>query len=80
MRVPIDDHAGVLDLPGGRSHWVVCDRCALVYQSPRPGPDAVARLYDGGDYHTTRRWEAGMREEDTRFFGLKRECGLHEEI
>ena len=33
-----------------------------------------------GDYHTTRRWEAGMREEDTRFFGLKRECGLHEEI
>ena len=32
-----------------------------------------------GDYHTTRRWEPGMREEDTRFFGLKRECGLHEE-
>lgn len=54
IRVPIDDHAGVLDLPDGRSHWVVCDRCALVYQSPRPGPDAVARLYDGGDYHTTR--------------------------
>jgi len=22
--------------------------------------------------------EAGMSEEDTRFFGLKRECGLHE--
>lgn len=33
-----------------------------------------------GDFHTTRRWEPGMREEDTRFFGLKRECGLHEEI
>lgn len=31
-----------------------------------------------GDVHSTRRWEAGMREEDTRFFGLKRECGLHE--
>ncbi len=31
-----------------------------------------------GDIHTTRRREAGMREEDTRFFGLKRECGLHE--
>jgi phosphoadenosine phosphosulfate reductase len=30
-----------------------------------------------GDTHTTRRLEAGMREEDTRFFGLKRECGLH---
>lgn len=54
LRVPIDDHADVLALPGRRSRWVVCDRCALVYQSPRPGPDAVARLYDGGDYHTTR--------------------------
>lgn len=31
-----------------------------------------------GDWHTTRKLEAGMSEEDTRFFGLKRECGLHE--
>lgn len=30
-----------------------------------------------GDVHSTRAWEPGMREEDTRFFGLKRECGLH---
>jgi len=30
-----------------------------------------------GDVHTTRRWEPGMRDEDTRFFGLQRECGLH---
>lgn len=30
-----------------------------------------------GDVHATRRWEPGMREEDTRFFGLRRECGLH---
>jgi phosphoadenosine phosphosulfate reductase len=30
-----------------------------------------------GDVHTTRPWQPGMREEDTRFFGLKRECGLH---
>ena len=30
-----------------------------------------------GDVHTTRRWQPGMLEEDTRFFGLKRECGLH---
>jgi phosphoadenosine phosphosulfate reductase len=22
--------------------------------------------------------EEGMNEQDTRFFGLKRECGLHE--
>lgn len=32
-----------------------------------------------GDTHTTRKWEPGMNEEETRFFGLKRECGLHEE-
>ncbi|MBD9367165.1 phosphoadenylyl-sulfate reductase [Xanthomonas sp. XNM01] len=33
-----------------------------------------------GDFHTTSRWEPGMRDEDTRFFGIKRECGIHEEI
>lgn len=31
-----------------------------------------------GDTHTSRPWEPGMSEEETRFFGLKRECGLHE--
>jgi len=31
-----------------------------------------------GDVHSTVRWQAGMREQDTRFFGWKRECGLHE--
>ena len=31
-----------------------------------------------GDIHTTRRWEPGMDPEDTRFFGLKRECGIHD--
>ncbi|MFC3550193.1 phosphoadenylyl-sulfate reductase [Lysobacter cavernae] len=30
-----------------------------------------------GDVHTTRPLQPGMTEEDTRFFGLKRECGLH---
>lgn len=33
-----------------------------------------------GDVHTTRRLIDGMTEEDTRFFGLKRECGLHEHV
>lgn len=33
-----------------------------------------------GDVHTTRRFEPGMAEEDTRFFGLQRECGLHTEL
>jgi phosphoadenosine phosphosulfate reductase len=32
-----------------------------------------------GDTHTSRKWEPGMTEEETRFFGLKRECGLHED-
>ncbi|KKD59532.1 phosphoadenosine phosphosulfate reductase [Grimontia sp. AD028] len=32
-----------------------------------------------GDVHTTRKLEDGMSEEETRFFGLKRECGLHED-
>jgi phosphoadenosine phosphosulfate reductase len=31
-----------------------------------------------GDTHTTRPLGEGMSAEDTRFFGLKRECGLHE--
>lgn len=33
-----------------------------------------------GDTHTTSRLEPGMREEDTRYFGLKRECGIHLEV
>ncbi|WP_290633105.1 phosphoadenylyl-sulfate reductase [Aquisalimonas sp.] len=33
-----------------------------------------------GDVHTTRRLDDGMTEEETRFFGLKRECGLHEDV
>lgn len=32
-----------------------------------------------GDVQTSRPLEAGMSEEETRFFGLKRECGLHED-
>lgn len=31
-----------------------------------------------GDHHSSHPLSEGMREEDTRFFGLKRECGLHE--
>ena len=32
-----------------------------------------------GDVHTTRPLTADMTEEETRFFGLKRECGIHED-
>ena len=31
-----------------------------------------------GDWHSTKKLGEGMTEEDTRFGGLKRECGLHE--
>jgi phosphoadenosine phosphosulfate reductase len=31
-----------------------------------------------GDVHTSRPLEPGMRGEETRFFGLKRECGIHD--
>jgi phosphoadenosine phosphosulfate reductase len=31
-----------------------------------------------GDTHTSRPVSEGVSEEDSRFFGLKRECGLHE--
>ena len=33
-----------------------------------------------GDFHTTSRWEPGMSAEDTRYFGIKRECGIHVEV
>ncbi len=33
-----------------------------------------------GDFHTSSRWEPGMSAEDTRHFGLKRECGIHVEL
>ncbi len=32
-----------------------------------------------GDTHTTTKYEAGMDPEKVRFFGLKRECGIHED-
>lgn len=31
-----------------------------------------------GDHHTSQPLTPGLSEEQTRFFGLKRECGLHE--
>ncbi|MDF1852600.1 MAG: phosphoadenylyl-sulfate reductase [Verrucomicrobiales bacterium] len=33
-----------------------------------------------GDWHTSRKLTDGMSAEETRFFGLKRECGLHEDL
>ena len=33
-----------------------------------------------GDWHTSAKLTDGMSEEETRFYGLKRECGLHEDM
>lgn len=33
-----------------------------------------------GDWHTSSQLTEGMKEEETRFFGLKRECGLNENL
>ena len=33
-----------------------------------------------GDTHTSHRLVDGVTEEEVRFFGLKRECGLHEDF
>lgn len=54
VRAPRDDHAKDLGLLDSRSHWVVCDDCGLVYQSPRPDEAGVAELYEGGSYHEGR--------------------------
>lgn len=54
IRAPRDDHARDLGLRDSRSHWVVCDDCGLVYQSPRPDEAGVAELYEGGTYHVGR--------------------------
>lgn len=54
VRVPRDDYAREVGLPDSRSHWVVCEDCGLVYQSPRPGAEVVDDLYEGGSYHETR--------------------------
>ncbi len=37
-----------------------------------------ARYVSLGDWHSTSKLKAGMISEETRFNGVKRECGLHE--
>lgn len=54
MRVPRDDLAERLGTAGGRSSWVVCTACAMVFQSPRPRQAVVDDLYLGGAYHEHR--------------------------
>ncbi|HET7569202.1 MAG TPA: phosphoadenylyl-sulfate reductase [Gammaproteobacteria bacterium] len=58
-----------------RDVWVYLKRHRLPYH-----PLWEQGYVSIGDVHTTRPLEQGMREEETRFFGLQRECGLHSEL
>ncbi|KDM90364.1 phosphoadenylyl-sulfate reductase [Photobacterium galatheae] len=59
--------------------WTEQDIDAYLLKHDLPYHPLRAQGYRSmGDVHTTVKWEPGMKEEDTRFFGLKRECGLHE--
>ncbi|TFE68847.1 phosphoadenosine phosphosulfate reductase [Methylacidiphilum sp. Yel] len=51
----------------------------FIYKNKLPmHPLAFEGYVSIGDIHTTSKLEAGMLPEQTRFFGIKRECGLHE--
>nr|WP_086939469.1 phosphoadenylyl-sulfate reductase [Thaumasiovibrio occultus] len=53
---------------------------AYLAQHDLPHHPLLAQGYRSvGDVHTTVKWQPGMDVQDTRFFGLKRECGLHED-
>jgi SAM-dependent methyltransferase len=54
VRAPREEHALALQLPNGRSQWVVCTGCGLVFQCPRPRRETLEALYDGGEYHEIR--------------------------
>jgi phosphoadenosine phosphosulfate reductase len=79
--------AKVLELKNGRwklhpiVDWTDRDVWQYLKQNDLPYHPLWEQGYISiGDVHTTRPFEEGMREEDTRFFGLKRECGIHVEV
>ncbi len=74
----------VLELRDGRwklhplADWSDADVRDYMHRHALPDHPLRSQGYVSiGDVHTTRPLTPGMREEDTRFFGLKRECGLH---
>eukprot|EP00754_Rhynchopus_humris_P043518 Rhum_TRINITY_DN3327_c0_g1::Rhum_TRINITY_DN3327_c0_g1_i1::g.10408::m.10408/K00390/cysH; phosphoadenosine phosphosulfate reductase len=59
--------------------WTDDDVDAYLKENSLPYHPLKAEGYVSvGDVHTTQKWKPGMDKEKTRFFGLKRECGLHE--
>lgn len=71
LLVPRDQLAEQLGIDGGRSHWVVCQRCAMVFQSPRPRQSIVDALYLEGNYHRDR---GGVPEHYVQY-SLRRSTG-----
>ncbi|HAS3568423.1 TPA: phosphoadenylyl-sulfate reductase [Vibrio cholerae] len=63
----------VIDWTNKEVHYYLKDNDLLYHPLWEQGYLSV------GDTHTTQKWQPGMSEEQTRFFGLKRECGLHED-
>jgi len=60
--------------------WCDDDVENYIYLHSLPRHPLLERGYVSiGDWHSTSPLEAGKRAEDTRFGGVKRECGLHEE-
>lgn len=85
-REQAQSRAGIefLELRGGRwklhpiADWTEVDVGAYMLQHDLPEHPLVAHGYVSvGDVHTTRPLEPGMDAAQTRFFGLRRECGLH---
>jgi phosphoadenosine phosphosulfate reductase len=61
--------------------WSDRDVYAYLSRHKLPYHPLWARGYVSiGDTHSTVPLGFGMREEDTRFGGVKRECGLHTEL
>ena len=74
----------ILELKDGRfkfhpiADWSDIDIGAYILQHDLPEHPLLQQGYVSvGDTHTTRPLQPGMDASSTRFFGLRRECGLH---
>ncbi len=77
-------HIAFLDIKDGRfkfhpiADWSDIDIGAYFLQHDLPEHPLLQQGYVSvGDVHTTRPLQPGMDVSQTRFFGLRRECGLH---
>lgn len=77
-------HIAILEIKDGRfkfhpiADWSDIDIGAYILQHDLPEHPLLQQGYVSvGDVHTTRPLQPGMDATSTRFFGLRRECGLH---